>query len=1138
MTEENLIQDYVDGNLDSSARESFEQRFLNSEENRERVRFARALRRYVDENNEPPQKKPGFFSALTAFFTAPLPIAATVLLIAGAAGFFVWKSYQKSPDDEILASLNKAFKTNRPTEARIAGFDYAPKTEGTRGGKKEENFDLLLAKTRAAGAVLKDESAENLYQLGRVFLAENDYDKAIEQFEKALRKNNAIARIHNDLAVALMEKGKQRDEGNLELFARANEEIDKAIQLDKNLAEAYFNRGLAVELLKLPNQAKEAWENYLKLDSTSKWADEARRHLQNLEQNKPTSKTKEEILQEFLTARQMGDHEQAWQILSRNREMITGKLIPQQLAFLFVAARSDRDREKTGEYLEALVYTGKLEEEKTGDAFWNELAKYYSKVSDDKIIYLQQGQESVLETFEFVKNNKYEAAITSIEAAQSAFLKAENGVEAKLLDFLYGYCKNRLNLVYESNEQLFQLAEICRVKNYKWLHSQILTWLAINSVSSKEFSKSIVYDKEALRLAEETDDLLTKQKAYSQLAESYSFVGQYDRALDYAQRILELNKLPETSLRQKWRSLKEITKVFYSAKLFQTAILFGKEALAVGLAQPEEKTFAYASYIDLGLILGSVGNLDEAFQNIEKGQELAQTFTDEALKEKSLAYTNLQLAHLNRQAKNYSQAAENYNQSIEFYDSQEFQVDSYDAHRGLLLNFLAENNDAAFQDELPKILKIFNEYRVKIVEEQNRNRFFDNEQNVYDIATEFKFERADFAEAFDYSEESRARSLLDLQNSIFKITNDDDKPEIKFSQNVVEPVGLAEIQAEMPENTQIVEFAVLPDKVLIWLVTKENLSTAGSEISSDELDVKVSRYLETISKKNDSAEQFQLAAELYRILIDPIKQKLDPNKEICLIPDKFLFHLPFAALFSDKYLVEDYKLFYAPSANIFLNCWKKAGQFKDNKNETLLSIGNPKFDRKKYGALSDLPSAKEESVELKEFYPDSIIFTDEKATKSAVRENLKKSDVIHFAGHYVVDEKSPLLSGFILAGTEKEDTKLANFEFIGEKLSKVRLIVLSACQTGIEQYYQGEGMIGATRSFLATGVPLVIASQWEVDSKVTKILMIDFHRARKQRDFSTVEALRKAQLDMLRSDDFKSPYYWASFAAFGGSAPF
>jgi CHAT domain-containing protein len=100
--------------------------------------------------------------------------------------------------------------------------------------------------------------------------------------------------------------------------------------------------------------------------------------------------------------------------------------------------------------------------------------------------------------------------------------------------------------------------------------------------------------------------------------------------------------------------------------------------------------------------------------------------------------------------------------------------------------------------------------------------------------------------------------------------------------------------------------------------------------------------------------------------------------------------------------------------------------------------------------------------------------------------------------------------------------------------------VLSACQSGAERYYSGEGMISISRSFIAKGVPLVVASLWPVDSNATAELMISFHKGRKASHLSTAEALSLAQREMLGNPEnpYRQPYYWASFILIGGYARF
>jgi CHAT domain-containing protein len=202
-----------------------------------------------------------------------------------------------------------------------------------------------------------------------------------------------------------------------------------------------------------------------------------------------------------------------------------------------------------------------------------------------------------------------------------------------------------------------------------------------------------------------------------------------------------------------------------------------------------------------------------------------------------------------------------------------------------------------------------------------------------------------------------------------------------------------------------------------------------------------------------------------------------------------------------------------------------------------LSIGNPSFNPSEYKKLKNLPSAKTEAIEIAKLYKDPKVFIENNATKEKIKQNLNNTDVFHFAGHYVVEENTPLFSSMILAGNTKKESNLANYE-INKKLSHIRLIVLSACDTGIEKYYKGEGMIGASRTFLAANVPIVVASQWSVDSEATKDLMIRFHKLRKTENLTTVEALRHSQIEMLKNEQFKEPYYWAAFATLGGYTQF
>ena len=199
-------------------------------------------------------------------------------------------------------------------------------------------------------------------------------------------------------------------------------------------------------------------------------------------------------------------------------------------------------------------------------------------------------------------------------------------------------------------------------------------------------------------------------------------------------------------------------------------------------------------------------------------------------------------------------------------------------------------------------------------------------------------------------------------------------------------------------------------------------------------------------------------------------------------------------------------------------------------------------DRQQLPDLKDLPAAAVEAQDIAEKYsgPKPKILTNKDATKAAFQQFMENSDVIQFAGHYLINPEFPLSSALVMAKSSdnEEDNFLTNAELRQEKLPRTKLVVLAGCQTGVEGYDNSEGLIGLSRTFLALGVPLVVASQWPVDSAATAQLMKNFHQYRKQNGLSTAKALQKAQLEMAADEQFSQPFYWASFAVFGGYAEF
>lgn len=134
-----------------------------------------------------------------------------------------------------------------------------------------------------------------------------------------------------------------------------------------------------------------------------------------------------------------------------------------------------------------------------------------------------------------------------------------------------------------------------------------------------------------------------------------------------------------------------------------------------------------------------------------------------------------------------------------------------------------------------------------------------------------------------------------------------------------------------------------------------------------------------------------------------------------------------------------------------------------------------------------------------------------------------------------------LLSGIALAGANhrgdgKEDGVVTALEASGLDLWGTRLVVLSACETGLGGLEGGEGVYGLRRALVIAGAESLVMSLWKVDDEATRDLMIAYYR-KLARGGGRTGALREAQLELLATAPRSHPYFWASFIPSGDFRP-
>ena len=184
----------------------------------------------------------------------------------------------------LQAALVAAVGNERIVEPRLTGgFAYGPLRGPVRSGESivaHVSPDVRIAAARIEKQELGRGTPQALRMLGLAYLVTGDVVRAVRVLEEAVDQPDPDPRALNDLAAAYLVRAARVNQP--QDLAKALAVADRAVKADAGLLEAWFNRASALDRMSLGTEARDAWEEYLRLDGQSAWADEARSHLQRL----------------------------------------------------------------------------------------------------------------------------------------------------------------------------------------------------------------------------------------------------------------------------------------------------------------------------------------------------------------------------------------------------------------------------------------------------------------------------------------------------------------------------------------------------------------------------------------------------------------------------------------------------------------------------------------------------------------------------------------------------------------------------------------------------------------------------------------------------------------------------------------
>ncbi len=173
-------------------------------------------------------------------------------------------------------------------------------------------------------------------------------------------------------------------------------------------------------------------------------------------------------------------------------------------------------------------------------------------------------------------------------------------------------------------------------------------------------------------------------------------------------------------------------------------------------------------------------------------------------------------------------------------------------------------------------------------------------------------------------------------------------------------------------------------------------------------------------------------------------------------------------------------------------------------------------------------------------FPEATLLTGRSATKAAI-ERLQAPRILHIASHGFFlrsQAENPLLrSGLALAGANEArgphaDGILTALEASALNLWGTKLVTLSACDSGVGEVRNGEGVYGLRRAFVLAGSETLVMSLWPVSDAASRETMVAYYTGLRA-GLGRGDALRAAKLEILKRTGRQHPFYWASFIQSG-----
>ena len=337
-------------------------------------------------------------------------------------------------------------------------------------------------------------------------------------------------------------------------------------------------------------------------------------------------------------------------------------------------------------------------------------------------------------------------------------------------------------------------------------------------------------------------------------------------------------------------------------------------------------------------------------------------------------------------------------------------------------------------------------------------------------------------------------------------------------------------QIDSVDNKAAVIYPIILGDRISTIVSLPNspLVYYEQKVAETEIEDTLEKLLQSFNPIFSSKKRLQLSQQVYTWLISPAEAKLDSAKieTLVFVLDGSLRNLPMAALHDgQQYLIEKYRVALTPGLQLL-----EPASFQNEELKAVvagLSESNQGF--------AALPGVKSELNEISQRISAQTLL-DSEFTDESLRDQIRatSSPLVHLATHgqFSSDPEETFIVTWNDQIKVKEFESLLRVREETVDAKPIELLVMSACQTATGDKRAALGIAGVA---VRSGARSTLATLWSVKDDSTVVLMEKFYQQLANREGYTTksEALRQAQIDLIHSDNYEHPFYWAPFILVG-----